>query len=49
MYGDENQSIESKVDTIHADYMNVNKMSSLDGVLMGQEKISQIIHELTCR
>lgn len=31
-YLNENQSIESKVDTTHADYMNVNKMSSLDRV-----------------
>lgn len=37
-YLNENQSIESKVDTIHADYMNVNKMSSLDRVQMGQEE-----------
>lgn len=49
IYGDENQSIESKVVTIHADYMNVNKMSSLDRVQMGQERMSHIIHEFTCK
>lgn len=42
--------MESKVDTIHSDYMNVNKMSSLDRVQMGQQKKkSQIIYGLTCR
>lgn len=37
-YLNENQSIESKVDTIRADYMNVNETSSIDRVQMGQEK-----------
>lgn len=32
IYGDENWSIESRVDIIYVDYMNVNKMSLLDCV-----------------